>query len=244
MAKKGTLTDGHFKAGEPLFEFYEKLHFNEMDAREKLNSKFQIFVTAAVGILGYLFTLLNQTKPLPLNSLPLFALVGILAFVFMLISGYYFIRSYWGNKYAFFATAKEMDEHRKQLIEYDKQHKQQISEGQFHNDILATLVRISTKNAKMNERRSDWIHSGNYFLIVAIVLTLLASIAFWFSDSKGKSDDVKVRIIEPVKIESARSHVAEAAQAPTAAAPSTGANDKTRNTKKTAKRKRQEIGRK
>lgn len=203
------------KLGEPLFEFYEKLHFRELDERDKLNSKFQIFVTAAVALLGYLLHLLNSSSPFPISNLPVYALFCLQAFGYVLISGCYFIRSYWGNTYSVFSTPSDLESHRAELVNYDNQYEQDISERNFNTAIREQLVRISTKNAKVNNERAERVHSGNYFLIVAIIFTLIASISFWFSDSKIKPDNGKIVIIQQRPIEGNASNVRPKADNPT-----------------------------
>ena len=203
MTAKGNKRDVPLKPGQPIFDFYEKLHFHELDEREKLNGKFQLFVTTAAAILGYLMSLINKAAPTCLCDLPLFATLGIFALLIICVSGFFFIRSYTlSSAYSFFPKSKEAEDYRQSLAQYDEENNLKITETNFFKFMLNTLITVSTKNAEMNEIRFKRVRTGNALLVAAIVVTLLASAAYWFSDVKKNDANLSIVIAKPVKIES------------------------------------------
>lgn len=185
MTKKATVT-----LDDPLFGFYERLSYHQIDLRDKLYVRFQIFLVGAIPLLGYLGTLLCKTEPSSIAALPSFALIAISSLASLLISSFCFILSYCAPKYSFMAYAKNIEEYRKHPS---------ITLKDFRSYLLEDLIDTCSKNAQINDRRSKQILIGNIFFAASIVLSLVASINYWYKGYHKVEPIYKIEITNATK---------------------------------------------
>jgi len=160
--------------GDPLFKFYETLHYHQIDVRDKLHTKFQIFLVAAIPLIGCIITMMKATPPHPFLSMPFSCVLNLLALLYLFCASFFFVSSYIGKKYFFMGYAIDIDEYRKHDL---------VPKKEFEVFLLEDLISTTSKNQLVNDKRSKEIFIGNCFTIVAVCLVIIAFILSWICGS-------------------------------------------------------------
>lgn len=157
---------------QDLFQIYEKSYFHEIDMREKLSSRMQIplaIIVAEISLLGYVLQKLNNIQS-GLYGL-LFIICYILSTILVLLSIYFFIRSWYNFEYAFLPTADETENYQKELNSFYEEYaeRETLTQNAMFDYVYDYYKKCSTKNTLNNDKRSIYIHKTSSFLILAFV---------------------------------------------------------------------------
>lgn len=195
----------------PLFDLYEKLYFHEIEVREKLGGRLQApmaIIVSLVGLLGFLLQNLDKQQATAAANLTLVFVVFLVACATALLcAGYFFIRSWYGNTYAFLPTAEDTENYRKILESTYAEYKggDNLAEKNLNDYLCSYYIKCSTQNTRCNDQRSLNLHKTNSTLIVATLLAVFSYLPFYFGDlDRSKvNKPTEVNIVNPIEIKGA-----------------------------------------
>lgn len=175
------MTDAELKV------FYEKLYFQEVDARDKLTSRLQLPLSLILAIIGAAVFLLQNFE----HQSGVWTAARVL-FVFFVVSGAvilvlaikWFVNALYNNEYHFLPDSLKTAQY-KQLLEEtykDYEGSDQLVAAALDKYVTEALVRNASINTQVNDRRSAFIHLCNGAIIAAAVLFAAAFFAFYFGD--------------------------------------------------------------
>lgn len=172
-------------------ELYEKLYFHEIDQRNNLHARLDFPLAIIVALIGFLgFLLQSSTHTLYENFLgAAFWLFWVGAFVALVFSIYFFIRSAWGNTYTILATAKENEKYYQDLFDlYQKKNSKKKALKKANQDLESYIYKqfeeCSSSNALINDQRSLWIFQCIKSLIFAIFFSVASFGSYFFLTQK------------------------------------------------------------
>lgn len=186
-----------------LFEFYQKLYWYDIDAREHLNNRLQIplgIVVALAGLLGFLLQnyehkTLNWTTGSFIGFLAIASVGLVITTTLLVLSGY-------RHAYNFIPEASVLESHRISLENYYTAYPGLgISAADAFNDyLLKHYVDYSSTNTGINDKRSRRLHQTNTAIIGTAVVLVAAFLVFYFGrlDKNHEDKTVKVLITSPV----------------------------------------------
>lgn len=185
---------------DKLFELYEKLYFSEIETKDKLHARVQVvfsLIVISVTILTYL------TKNISFEYCWQLSLgVVILIFCSFIAIGYSCLRlqkAFWGNKFRYVTTPKELNAYREQLVKYeidfieycldnDIQYRNEHEPGEvFRKHILNELTDCTDWNTRQNEDRSSEIFESIKWFFISLVPLVLAVAIFLIADLDSAS---------------------------------------------------------
>lgn len=190
----------------PLFDLYEKLYFHETEVREKLSSRLQTPMAIIVSLIGVLGFLMQNIDRQQVSSAAILIVMLIVASAISLLGAiYFFIRSWYGNTYAFLPSAEDTENYRKVLESTYEQYKDGniLAEGYLNDYLCSNYIKCATQNTRCNDLRSLNLHRTNGTLIIATLLVALSFLAFFFGDmdrSKANKPN-EVIIVKPVDVQ-------------------------------------------
>jgi hypothetical protein len=189
----------------PLFDLYEKLYFHEIEVREKLGGRLQTPMAIIVSLIGVLTYLLqNLDKEHNGTATTVFLFLFALNSMTLVIAVYFFVRSWYGNTYAFLPSAEATEQYRHLLQKTYEQYKDGDSLAETYlNDYLCTkYIACATQNTQCNDLRSLYLHKTNGTLIVSTILVAVSYIVFFMGDldRTKASKPTEVVIVKPVDI--------------------------------------------
>lgn len=192
-------------SNNPLFELYEKLYFHEIEVREKLGGRLQTPMAIIVSLIGVLTYLLqNFDKEHNGTSVTAFLFLFVLSSVTLVIAVYFFVRSWYGNTYAFLPSAEATEQYRLLLQKTYEQYKDGDTLAETYlNDYLCTkYIACATQNTQCNDLRSLYLHKTNGTLIASTILVAVSYLVFFMGDlDKSKTSiPTEVVIVKPVEI--------------------------------------------
>lgn len=192
----------------PLCDLYEKLYFHEIEVREKLGGRLQTPMAIIVSLIGVLtFLIQNFDKEQGTTSATTFLVLLILSVVTLVAAIYFFVRSWYGNTYAFLPSAEATEQYRLLLQNTYEQYKDgDVLAENYLNDYLCTnYIRCATQNTQCNDKRSLNLHKTNGTLIVSTVLVAFSFLVFYLGDlDKTKATKpTEVVIVKPVDVKGA-----------------------------------------
>lgn len=189
----------------PLIDLYEKLYFHEIEVREKLGGRLQAPMAIIVSLIGALTYLLqNFDKEHNSAYATWFFFLLALSSVVLIIAVYFFVRSWYGNTYAFIPSADATEQYRQLLQKTYEQYKDGDSLAETYlNDYLCTkYIACATQNTQCNDLRSLSLHKTNGTLIVSTILVAASFLVFSIGDldRTKASKPTEVVIIKPVDV--------------------------------------------
>ena len=171
----------------PLYALYEKLYFHEIDAREKLSGRLQTPLVIIISMASFLAFMLQNHEVTIWNkaSLPfiIFLAAGSIA---LIVSIYYFIRSWYGHAYSFLPSAQETESYQKLLSETyaGYENGDSLSKKYLDDYICNYLISCSSINTQCNDKRTLYLHKTNGWLIIVALLLFLS----FLSSATGLTD--------------------------------------------------------
>jgi hypothetical protein len=189
----------------PLFDLYEKLYFHEIEVREKLGERLQTPMAIIVSLIGGLTYLLqNFDKDHTDTAASTFLFLFALSSASLVTTVYFFIRSWYGNTYAFLPSAKATEEYRQLLQKTYEQYKDgdSLAETYLNDYLCSKYIACSTQNTQCNDLRSLNLHKTNGTLIVSTALVTVTFLVFFMGnlDKTKSSKPTEVVIVKPVDV--------------------------------------------
>lgn len=189
----------------PLFDFYKNLYFHEIEIREKLNARVQTPLIIIISIIGALaFMLQNYDKNMHNESSLLFIVFLAASFLTLLLSVYYFIRSWYNWTYSFLPTAKDTESYRGKLYETYKEYKdgEKMAENYLDEYLCNYFIECSSNNTQVNDKRTLYFHKTNRWLIMTAFLALISFFSFCYGnlDTRNQKRTLKVEIMNPINL--------------------------------------------
>src|SRR5574340_783079 len=127
-----------------------------------------------------------------------------LSSVMLVIAIYFFVRSWYGNTYAFLPSAEATEQYRQLLQKTYEQYKNGDSLAETYlNDYLCTkYISCATQNTQCNDLRSLNLHKTNGTLIASTVLVAVTFLVFFMGDldSTKASKPTEIVIVKPVDV--------------------------------------------
>lgn len=188
-----------------LFDLYEKLYFHEIEVREKLGGRLQApmaIIVSLIGVLGFLIQ--NFDKQQSTSAASLFIILLVASASTLSFAIYFFIRSWYGNTYAFLPSAEDTEEYRQLLESTYKQYTNGniLAENYLYDYLCSHYIKCATQNTRCNDQRSLNLHRANGTLIIVTLLVAMSFLTFFVGDldrTKGNKPN-EIVIVKPVDI--------------------------------------------
>lgn len=169
------------------YSLYERLHFWEIDLRDKINNRLPVLLGIILALVGFESYLISKLFPLQQSCIGF--VMGALLFISMLclgISVCYLVRSWHGMEYALLPAAQHLEERAVEFREYcdslpDCDDSEQCLATEIGRDMFQLYVTCGSHNHELNKLKSfrlhrafDWI-LGSLGLAVATYILLMLS---------------------------------------------------------------------
>lgn len=189
----------------PLFDLYEKLYFHEIEVREHLGSRLQTpmaIIVSIFAVLGFLIQGFDNQQAT--SAAILFVVLFVASAVSLIGAIYFFIRSWYGNTYAFLPSAEDTEKYRQVLDTTYKQYKEgsALAENYLNDYLCSNYINCATQNTRCNDLRSLNLHKTNGALIIVTLFVALSFLPFFLGDldRTKNSKPSEVVIVKPVDI--------------------------------------------
>ncbi|WP_152615249.1 hypothetical protein [Janthinobacterium lividum] len=189
------------------FDFYEKLYFHEIEAREQMTTRLQIplaMLIAVIGVMGFMVQNLDRDQLG--NWTVAFQINFGIAAALILISAGYCIKSAWGYNYDFISFASQWHDYHQQCITlYASQPAKKraaLIEGALQKCIRDKYIDCATVNAAINEKRSYRYHLTIKYFIVAVVFVSTTFACYFFGglDKSLRTKPLEVNIVSSIPL--------------------------------------------
>lgn len=190
-----------------LREFYEKLYFLEIDARDKLHGRLQLSLTLLLAVGGavlYLFQNADYQRGAWTGIRVAFLFFFCGGLTMLAIAAALFTKAFFNHAYQFLPDSVETALYKARLedtyAEFEG-HQALVSDA-LDKYVTDYYVEYGAFNTRVNDRRSAYLHACNGWMIAAAVLMMLAYLAFHFGDlDKGRiKTPAEVHITKPVDV--------------------------------------------
>ncbi|MBV6324906.1 hypothetical protein [Duganella violaceipulchra] len=169
------------------FDFYEKLYFHEMEAREQMTTRLQIplaLLISTIGMLGFMAQNLDRGR---VNGWYYgFETAFLIAALFILVSGWYCVKSAWGHEYAVLPVATAWHTYHADCTAlYASQPRKQRTKlicGALKNAVREKYVECATVNASINETRSFGYHMTIKYFVISATFGFAAFLCYFFGE--------------------------------------------------------------
>lgn len=195
---------------EKRFELYEKLYFHEVEAREKISSRLQIPLALLLSITS-VYAVLVKGISFHNDSLWNLCFGGIffISVVLFITSVSYFVKSFYGHTYEFIPSALTTENYRNMLIDTyrDFDECDELVERHFNEYVFRYYNECSSTNTEVNDKRSEYLHKCNTYLILTVLPLAAAFLIFTLSgiDKNSIEKEIKVQISNPIEISQPKS---------------------------------------
>jgi len=177
---------------EQLFKLYERLYFDEIERREKLDSRLQLPLAILIVIFGIIAYMLQNFSPS--TSMPavlFFWLIFSFACLSLLFSIFYFKRSWLGYKYRLLPTPEDSEKYRKACIDLYKEYKNfdELVNDAMHQYLFNAYVEYSSWNMANNDTKSLNLERTGKALFMTFIFCIITFIPFFLGglDKSKKS---------------------------------------------------------
>lgn len=190
-----------------LKQFYEKLYFHEIDARDKIQGRLQLSLTLLLAVIGavvFLFQNFDYQAGAWTALRWMFAFFFCVGAVLLVVAMVFFVKAFYNNAYYFLPDSKQTAEY-KQILERTyaeyPQRDQLVSEA-MDQYVIGYYVEYAAFNTRANDRRSAYVHLCNGAVVGAGVLFIGAFLAFYFGDlDKGRiKPATEISISKPIDV--------------------------------------------
>lgn len=192
---------------QELRSFYERLYFQEVEGRDKLNARLQMPLTlilATMGALAFLLENFDYHSGAWTVSRIAFAFFLTTGSIILVLAMNWFVRALYNHEYHFLPDSLETAQYKRLLDEtYGEfgDRERLVSEA-MDAYIVDAYVQYAAFNTRVNDRRSAYIHLCNGAMVGAAVLFVSAFLTFYFGDlnkSRIKSA-TEVVVTKPVEV--------------------------------------------
>jgi hypothetical protein len=194
-----------------LKQFYEKLYFLEVEARDKIHSRLQLPLTLIIAIIGAVAFLLqnydSQAGTFTAVRVPFLFFLGT-GSLLLIIAMERFIRALHNHEYHFLPDSVRTAEY-KELLEHtyrDYPATEALVQDAMDRYIVGYYIEYAAFNTRVNDRRSAFLHQCTGAIIGAAIVLGAAFLIFYFGDlDKSRiRPPVDVIIKQPVEVRPAR----------------------------------------
>jgi hypothetical protein len=175
-----------------LFKLYEKLYFHEIESRDKITSRLQLPLAIFVSILSMLgFMIRNINFHLDTTLIVSYYVCLFITITPVFFGIYYFIKAFYGHEYQLMPTASETEEYNLKLHktyeEFDSG--KELAEKYLTEYLYKDYHECSSVNSETNDKRSEFIHRSNFFIILSILPLLVTFLMFSFAHIDKNNKD-------------------------------------------------------
>lgn len=184
------------------FEFFEKLYFHELEAREQMTTRLQIPLVLLISTIGALgFMIQNLDRDLTGWWVYAFVAALFLTTAFVLLSGYFCVQSAWGHEYQMTSFSTEWKEYHDSCVmtyqgEPEATREKLIDEA-FKETVQTKYIECASNNAAINADRAFKFHLTIKYFLWAIGFTSLTFACYFFGslDKSVRSKPTEVSIV-------------------------------------------------
>jgi hypothetical protein len=193
------------KHTNPLFDFYEKLYFHEIDVHEKLITRIQVPLIIIISMTGVLAFMLQNYENTINNQASFFFVIFLVASsLALLVSICFFIRSSFGHTYSLLPKAEKTESYREELYKTYNEYKdgKDIAEHHLDEYLCQYMIKCSSINTEVNDKRAWYLHKLNGYLIIVALLLLISFLFFYFGnlDKGHQAKTLQIEIINPIDL--------------------------------------------
>ncbi len=171
------------------YSLYEKLHFWEIDLRDRINSRLPILLAIILALFGVESYLINELRSM--QSSPIELVVTALLFLSvtcLFISIYHTVRSWHGLEYALLPSAQRLDDQAQELREYcaslpDCDDIDECLATEIRIDLFRLYVRCGSRNHELNIVKSFRLHCAFNWILGSLGFALVTYILLTFVHS-------------------------------------------------------------
>lgn len=184
-----------------LRDFYKEHYLLEVNRRQELTNS----IALPVGVLSVLVSailMLAKEIDYPLDKIEYFQLVMILISLFFCgLSLFFLIRSYFGYKYEYIATPKEIKKYFDDLIAHyigiglSPVDARKQAEDETLEQIDSQYAERTHKNTVNNDTKSYYLHKANNALIYSIISTIITGLPYVTNSIISPSETYKVELV-------------------------------------------------
>ena len=186
------------------FDFYEKLYFHHLEAREQMTTRLQIPLALIVSVIGMLgFMAQNLDREQFGGWLFGFGIAFGLSTFFIFLSGGYCIGSAWGHVYKVTSHATEWRDYHDSCLStygaYSQRQRAELSDAALKKAVFDKYIECASVNAGINEIRSYRYHLTILFFCIAVAFGFVAFCCFFFGnlDKASHTKPTEIVIISP-----------------------------------------------
>ena len=175
-----------------VLEFYKQVYFFEHDRRNILDARLTLPVGVVTLLAGGVVFFFQQDAATAVTAACVILVSTFAAAFALIVACVYFVRTLYNHTYHFMPTVQELETHRQALVQYAaalQSHYAQYpnaaasgtaptSDERFRAYIVEELCKGSDYNARTNARKSGFLHRGNSFLVLALVLLLVCVLTY------------------------------------------------------------------
>lgn len=167
-------------------KLYQQTYFFELERLAKLNSSITIptgIVTILSGLAAYFF----KSNVLPTGFIcVVFGVAFIVLSIALAYAIYSIIRSYYGHRYEYMPTSKDVEKYWNQISQYhrDYPNAESTPEERFSNFLINHLTKCNFINTANNERKSSFLHKAKGAIIIALISSSFGLMSFHINDIK------------------------------------------------------------
>jgi uncharacterized protein with PQ loop repeat len=192
---------------DQLTQLYEKLYFQEIEAREKIHSRLQLPLTLIVAIVGALMFLIQNfeyDKGPQTASRTMFTFFIFAASATLVSAIVFFINALYNNAYYFLPDSAATANYRVLLEQTYRAYEQrkQLVEDALGKYITDYYIQYAAFNTKVNDRRSGFLHYCNGAIVGTAMLLFFAFLCFYFGglDRNKTKNATEVQVNKPVEV--------------------------------------------
>jgi hypothetical protein len=170
-----------------LRKFYEKLYFQEVEARERIHARLQLPLTLMLAIIGAIAFLLQNFdyqagRWTALRVVFLFLLAC--GSITLILAMKWFVDALYNNEYYFLPDSSKTADYKDLLEETYKDYPQssRLVADAMDKYLTDYYIEYAAFNTAVNDRRSAFIHRCTGAIIASAVLFIASFLAFYFGD--------------------------------------------------------------
>ena len=189
------------------FDFYEKLYFHEIEAREQMTTRLQIplaWLISIIGVMGFMAQNLDRDHSSFWGYA--FLVSFLIAAILIVVSGVYCIKSAWGYNYDLISFASEWHDYHQQCVAlYAPQppsKRAKLIGDALQQSIREKYVNCATVNAGINASRSYRYHMTIKFFIFSVIFVAAAFVCYFFGglDKSLRTKPTEVSIVSSIPL--------------------------------------------
>ena len=159
--------------------FYEKLYFQEMTERDRLDDRFRTLLAIVAVVFAILTTLCNVVVMAELSKPLIFWFVFVLAVMSFVAAVVCYIKAWHSQYYQAFPLPIDIEAYISQIDEFyraqtDEETASQWTDEAFDEFMRTSFIEHASFNARSNDNKRFWLYYGNSFVIGALAFSLMA----------------------------------------------------------------------